>query len=168
LKPYLYILAILLVGAVGGFFIGQRTSHIERVFSPAAKSGQDDQQLIRRILVRQAEAYRLHDAVLLLRDCSNTYVEVDGNTGESMSLGKTLMWYHEQFRSNDGITFEPTNITINLQRNFALMRANYSKTSESYEQQGIKGYNGEGVWLLSRLGGSWHVDAFCHVENARE
>lgn len=167
MKPYVYILAVLLVGGGIGYYIGRESAEWERSSQPYQQSGLNDSQLIQTILQRQVESYQLHDAGLLLRDCSSTYVEVNGNTGESLTLDRSLIFHLEELRSGKSVTFSLRNPDIKTSRNLAIVRSAYSKTSEGYEKEGIKGLNGEGLWVLSRSNGRWQVNAFLWTEEPR-
>ncbi len=168
MKPYLYILAVLLVGAGMGFFVGQKVVRVGSSQQMTSERSDDDTQLVQELLERQIEAYRLHDALLIFRDCANSYVEIDGNTGQSMGLEKSLVSYHEQFRSGSAINFSLRDPKITVSRNFAMVKSSYLKTSDSYEKEGFRGLVGEGVWLLSRENGKWQITAFSRIENPKQ
>src|SRR5262245_11579991 len=80
-KPYLYILGVLLVGGGIGYFIGQRSATLEHWVDNRGIPTATDGQSIQQVLARLSEAYRLHDAMLVFRDCSNSYIEIDAITG---------------------------------------------------------------------------------------
>src|SRR2546426_2532120 len=168
MKPYLYILAVLMVGGAIGYFIGRKSVTLENSLLKTATSDQNDNQLIREILDRQSEAYKLHDALLLFRDCANSYVEIVGDTGESKGLEGSLIFYYQVFISGHSINckFRITDLTIS--KNSAVVKANYSKTSDLYEQGGIKGLTGEGLWLLSKSNGKWQINAFSWTEEMKK
>jgi hypothetical protein len=166
-KPYLYILAVLSVGGGIGYYVGKKSLTYEQSHLTLSGSGPNDSQAIRTILERQSQAYTLHDALLLLRDCSPSYVEVNGNNGESYNLEKSLISYHEQFTAGKSITFNLINPEIQISKNLAVIRATYSKTSDSYEKEGTKGLVGQGVWILSKTNGRWQIDAFSWTEDVK-
>jgi hypothetical protein len=168
MKPYLYILAVLLVGGGIGYYIGQRSAEWEKASSVAGPSGGDDLQIIKSILERQTEAYDLHDAMLLLRDCAPSYVEINGDTGEAFSLTRAQLFYYDLFHPGKSVTLNLKNPDIRISRNLATVRAGYSKTSEAYEREGIKGKTGEGLWLLSKNNGRWQIVSFAWIEEAKE
>ncbi len=168
MKPYLYILAVLLIGGGIGYYIGQKSVEWEKVSSVGGPSGGDDLKIIRSVLERQTEAYNLHDSSLLLRDCASSYIEVNGDTGEAFSLERAQLFYYDVFRPGKSVTFTVKNPDIRISRNLATVRAGYSKTSEAYEREGIKGRTGEGLWLLSRNNGHWQIVSFAWNEEAKE
>ena len=165
MKPYLYILGVLLVGGGIGFFVGQRSITIERQTDKELTSTTDAEQSIRGILNRLSEAYRLHDAMSVFRDCSESYVEVDGNSGEGRGLQKSLLVAYELFRPGQSISLNIKEIDIKVVKNTALIRANYSKTSELFDKEGISGLLGSGLWIMSRLNGKWQIQAFWYTED---
>jgi hypothetical protein len=167
MKPYLYILAVLLVGGGIGYFIGIKSVAIEQSITNSARP-QDDSQLLLKILERQTEAYKLHDELLLLRDCASNYSEINGNSGATLDLQKTILFYHEQFKEGKSISFVSRNPEIKISKNSALIKALYAKTSDMYEKLEIKGYAGEGVWLLSKSNGTWQINSFAYVEEAKK
>jgi hypothetical protein len=167
MKPYLYILAVLLVGGGIGYYMGLKSAEWEKIPQGYGPSGTDDTQTIQNILQRQIEAYNLHDEGLLLRDCSASFVEVNGNTGESLTLDRSLIFHHETFRFGKSVTFTLRTPDIKISRNLAIIRSGYSKTSEDYEKEGFKGVNGEGVWALSRNNGRWQISAFLWTEEPK-
>lgn len=167
MKPYLYILAVLMVGGGIGYFIGRKSVTLENSLLKGTSSGQDDSQLIRKVLEGQSEAYKLHDALLLFRDCANSYVEIVGDTGESKGLERSLISYYQMFVSGHSINFTFRITDLKVSKNSALVKASYSKTSDLYEQDGIKGLIGEGLWLLSKSNGKWQINAFSWTEEAK-
>src|SRR5438552_10060706 len=168
MRPYLYILAVLIVGGGIGYFIGRKSVTLENAILKTATSDQDDSQLIKKILDGQCQAYKLHDALLLFRDCANSYVEIVGDTGESRGLERSLISYYQAFVSGHSINFNFRIIDLKISKSSAVVRANYSKTSDLYEQDGIKGLNGEGLWLLSKSNGKWQINAFSWVEETKK
>ena len=167
MKPYLYILAVLLVGGGVGFYLGKKGSSLEQSSPSIPKSPQDERQAIEVILQRQREAYSLHDPLLLLRDCASTYVEVDATTGESYNLEKAVIRYHAVFRAGKSVAFNLTNPDITILQRCAFVRAEYAKTSDQYEQEGFKGWVGQGIWLLSYSNGQWEINAFAWNEEKK-
>jgi hypothetical protein len=167
MKPYLYILAVLLVGGGIGFYVGRKSSSLEHTSRPSPKSSGDEHQAIEAILQRQSEAYRLHDPLLLLRDCTSTYVEVDATTGESYNLQRAVIRYHAAFRAGKSVVFNVTNRDITILQRCAIVRAQYAKTSDQYEQEGFKGWAGQGIWLLSYSNGQWEINAFAWKEEKK-
>ena len=103
MKPYLYILVVLSVGGVIGFFAGRETLVTPPQVDTPAKTTQADSESIHRILERQVEAYRLRDSFLLMRDCEKSFVEIDGNSGRSYDLAEALVYYHQLFQPEKGI-----------------------------------------------------------------
>ena len=168
MKPYLYILAVLMVSGSIGYFIGRKSVTLENSLLKTDTSDQDDSQSIRKILERQREAYKLHDALRLFRDCANSYVEIVGDTGESKGLERSLISYYQAFISGHSINFNFKITDLKISKSSAVVRANYSKTSDLYEQDGIKGLNGEGLWLLSKSNGKWQINAFSWVEETKK
>jgi len=168
MRPYLYILAVLIVGGGIGYFIGRKSVTLENAILKTATSDQDDSQLIKKILDGQCQAYKLHDALLLFRDCANSYVEIVGDTGESRGLERSLISYHQMFVSGHSINFNFRINDLKISKNYAVVKASYSKTSDLYEQEGIKGLTGEGLWLLSKSNGKWQINAFSWTEEMKK
>jgi len=168
MKPYLYILAVLMVGAGIGYFIGQKSVTFQNSVFKTLTSDQDDSQLIRKVLEGQSEAYKLHDALLLFKDCSNSYVEIVEDTGESRGLERSLIYYHQMFVLGHSINFNFKINDLKIAKNSAVVKASYSKTSDMYDQEGIKGLTGEGLWLLSKSNGRWQINAFSWTEEAKK
>jgi hypothetical protein len=167
MKPYLYILAVLLVGGMIGYFVGQKSTVYEQNLERYPKSGQEEAQSIYQVLDKQKEAYRLHDALLLLQDCSSSYIEINGNTGESYTLERSLIFYHQLFKTGKSVEFNLQNPEIKITKNMALIKASYSKTSDSNDREGIRGLVGEGLWILSKASGRWQIHSFCWVEDVK-
>lgn len=168
MKPYIYILAVLLVGGSIGFYLGQRTAGpAPQLSSGPEPNSLDNHQAIQGILDRQREAYRLHDALLMLRDCSSSYVEVNSATGEVYSFHKALTRYHEVFSPGKSIQLAFRNQEINVTQNTAVVRSNYSKTSDQFEQQGFQGLAGQGLWMMAKTGGRWEIVAFSWTEDRK-
>ena len=90
MKPYLYILIVLSIGGVIGFFAGRGMVVSPSQVETPVQTTQADSEAIHRILERQVEAYRLQDALLLMRDCEESFVEIDGNSGRSSGAGLLL------------------------------------------------------------------------------
>lgn len=167
MKPYLYILAVLLIGGGIGFYLGMKSVVVEQALTNSSTQ-MDDKQLLLKILERQSEAYSLHDELLLLRDCAESYSEVNGATGVTMDLEKAVLFYHEQFKVGKSISFSLKDPEVTISSNSALIKASYSKTSDWYEKMGIKGYAGNGIWLLSKSNGQWQINACAYVEEAKK
>lgn len=164
MKPYLYILIVLSIGGVIGFFAGR-----EMVVSPSqvetpARTTQADSEAIHRILERQVEAYRLQDALLLMRDCEESFVEIDGNSGRSYSLAQALVYYYQLFKPEKGIRLQLNQPEVNITHNSATVRSRYVKTSDRYADQGVESVAGEGLWLLTKNGEDWQVTVFFRTE----
>jgi hypothetical protein len=166
-KPYLYILAVLLVGGGIGYFIGQKSVTFEQSVDKTAIDATSDEQSIKQVLGRQSEAYRLHDATLVFRDCSNSYVEIDGISGETRGLQKSVMTAYQLFRPGQSISLNLREIDVKIVRNSAIVRADYSKTSELFEKEGINAFLGSGLWLMSKVNGKWQIDAFWYTEETK-
>jgi hypothetical protein len=166
-KPYLYILAVLLVGGGIGYYVGEKSVTYEQSHLTLSGAGSNDSEAIQKVLKRQGEAYTLHDALLLLRDCSPSYVEINGNSGESYNLERSLISHHELFTAGKSVNFNVINPEIQISKNLAVIKASYSKTSDSYEKEGIKGLVGNGLWILSKTNGRWQIDAFAWTEDVK-
>jgi len=167
-KPYMYIILVLLVGGGIGYFIGRQVNSMEKSSKESAVASATQEDNIKEIIERQAEAYRLHDALLLYRDCADSYVEVNSNSGESYSLTHAIMAHHDEFRLGKSVNLNFTNLEIKLAANSAVVKGNYSKTSEIYEQEGYKGIVGQGVWILSRANDRWRINAFTWREEVKQ
>jgi len=167
-KPYLYILGVLLVGGGIGYFIGQKLSTFEHAPYNGVATTNGDEQSIRRILDRQSEAFRLHDAMLLFRDCASSYVEIDGVTGEGRGLQASVIASYELFKPGQNISFNLKEPDIKIVGNSAIVRADYSKTSELFEKEGISGFLGSALWMMSKSNGKWQIHAFLWTEDAKK
>ena len=167
MRPYLYILAVLLVGGGIGYYIGEKSVEWERTSETGAPSGTNDTQMIQSILQRQTEAYSLHDALMLLRDCTSDYVEINGSSGEVFNLQRAQLFYYDIFRSGKSVNFTFRAPEIKVSGNLAIVKAGYLKTSEIYENAGLKGKVGEGLWTLARNNGRWQIASFAWNEEGK-
>ena len=164
MKPYLYILIVLSVGGVIGFFVGREmVAPLPQVATPV-ETTQADSEEIQRILERQVEAYRLKDALLLMRDCEESFVEIDGNSGRSYSLAQALVHYHQMFQPEEGIRLQLGQPEVTITHNSAVVRSRYVKTSERYADRGIERVTGDGQWLLTKDGDVWQITVFFRTE----
>ncbi len=168
MKPYLYIVGVLLVGGGIGFFIGQRSNNVEPPSYKGVTTVESDEQAIQQILDRQSEAYRLHDAILLFRDCASSYVEVDGASGEGRGLQESVIACYGLFKPGQSINLSLKELDIKIVKNAAIVKANYSKTSELFEREGISGFLGSGLWMMSKSNGKWQIHAFWSTEDAKK
>lgn len=168
MKPYFYILAVLLAGGSIGYFIGQRTATPGVIVNPPGKVNSDDRANIETLLSRLKEAYTAHDELLLFRDCAASYVEVNATTGESFNLQRAVIRYHELFRPGKSVSVLFANLDVSLMQHSALVRATYSKTSDQYEQQGFAGLTGQVLWLLSKEGERWQIAASSWTEERKQ
>ena len=164
MKPYLYILIVLSVGGVIGFFVGREMVVAPPQVETPVETTQADSEAIQRILERQVEAYRLKDALLLMRDCEESFVEIDGNSGRSYSLTQALVHYHELFQPDEGIRFQLREPEVTITHNSAVVRSGYVKTSDRYADQGIERISGDGQWLLTKDGDVWQITVFFRTE----
>jgi hypothetical protein len=167
MRPYLYILFVLLVGGGIGYYVGMKTTEYELKPLQSNLQSSNDPQAVLSLLDRQKEAYYLHDELMLFRDCADNYVELHGQTGEVFGLQRAILLYHNQFRPGKNINVGFINPEVKISGATALMRANYFKTSDSYENMGVKGFTGEGTWLLSKSNGAWKICAFSAMETAK-
>lgn len=164
MKPYLYILIVLSVGGVIGFFVGREmVAPLPQVATPV-ETTQADSEEIQRILERQVEAYRLKDALLLMRDCEESFVEIDGNSGRSYSLAQALVHYHQMFQPEEGIRLQLGPPEVTITHNSAVVRSRYVKTSDRYADRGIERVTGDGQWLLTKDGDVWQITVFFRTE----
>ena len=168
MKPYLYILAVLLVGGSIGYYIGQRMQSPRQEGNPSSQPSSNDQAVIVALLTRQTEAYAAHDELLLFRDCLDGYIEVNATTGETFNLQAAVIRHHELFRPGKAVNIRFANIDVSLMQNAALARGTYSKTSDQYEQEGFAGLAGQVVWLLSKEGNRWRIAASAWTEERKE
>lgn len=164
MKPYLYILIVLSVGGVIGFFVGREMAVSPPRVETPVETTQADSEAIHRILERQVEAYRLKDALLLMRDCEESFVEIDGNSGRSYSLAQALVFYHELFQPDEGIRLQLGQPEVTITQNSAVVRSRYVKTSDRYADQGIESVTGDGQWLLTKDGDLWQITVFFRTE----
>ena len=169
MKPYLYILGVLLVGGGIGYFIGQRTGGAGVGVLPGSsdKIESDDRVAIDSVLSRQREAFALHDEVLLFRDCSANYVEINASTGESFNLSRAMIYHHELLKPGKTVNLLFGNLDVTFLQKAALVRGTYSKTSDYYEQQGFTGLTGNVFWLLSKEGDRWHIEVSAWTEERK-
>jgi hypothetical protein len=168
MKPYFYILAVLLAGGSIGYFIGQRTATPGVVTRHSGQLQSDDRATIETLLSRLKEAYAAHDELLLFRDCAPAYVEVNATTGESFNLQRAVIRHHELFRPGKTVSVLFGNLDVNLLQNSALVRGTYSKTSDQYEQLGFAGLTGQVLWLLSKEGQRWQIAASSWTEERKQ
>jgi hypothetical protein len=168
MKPYLYILVVLLAGGGIGYFIGQRSAGQSVVIGPSSEHRSDDRATIETLLGRYQEAFAAHDELLLFRDCSASYVEVNATTGETFNLQKAVIRHHELFRPGKTVNTLFGNLDVTLIQNSALVRGTYSKTSDQYEQQGFAGLTGQVLWLLAKEGERWQIAASAWTEEKKQ
>jgi hypothetical protein len=168
MRPYLYIVAVLMVGGGIGYFIGQRTAAPGNAVGPSTKLVSDDRTTIEGLLSRQKDAYAAHDELLLFRDCAPGYIEVDATTGEMFNLQSAVIRHHELFRPAKTVSILFGNLDVSLMQNSALVRGTYSKTSDQYESQGFSGLTGQVLWLLSKRGEKWQIAAFVWTEEKKQ
>jgi hypothetical protein len=167
MKPYFYIVAVLLVGGSIGYFVGQRKVD-GTITAPSSRLASNDRSTIEILLNRQKEAYAAHDALLLFRDCLPSYVEVNATTGETYNLQTAIIRHHELFRPGKTVSVLFGNLDVNVMQNSAFVRGTYSKTSDQYEQQGFSGLTGQVLWLLSKEGERWQIAASAWTEEKKE
>jgi hypothetical protein len=168
MKPYLYIIAVLLVGGSIGYFIGQRTVDPHMILTPSGRLPSNDRSTVDVLLSRQKEAYAAHDELLLFRDCQANYVEVNATTGETYNLQTAIIRQHELFRPGKTVSVLFGNPEVNVMQNSALVRGTYSKTSDQYEQQGFSGITGQVLWLLSKQSERWQIAASVWTEEKKQ
>ena len=164
MKPYLYILLVLSVGGVIGFFAGRETLVTPPQVETPVQTTEADSEAIHGILERQVEAYRLQDAFLLMRDCEKSFVEIDGNSGRSYNLAQALVHYHQLFQPDQGIRLQLGQPEVKITHKSAVIRSGYVKTSDRYADQGVESVAGEGLWLLTKNGDVWQITAFFRTE----
>jgi hypothetical protein len=167
MKPYLYILAVLTVGVGVGFYLGQRTSIVVQTTRQPAHTS-DERGKIEQILHRQQEAYRLHQPLLLFRDCSSFYVEINAKTGESYNLAKAIVHSSDIFNPGKSVTFTLADPEITIVENTAVVKAKYSKLSNQFDEQGQGGLAGQGMWVLCKSNNRWEIAAFVWTEDRKE
>lgn len=168
MKPYLYILAVLLVGGSIGYFIGQRTGEPHTIFNQSGGPPSNDRSMIEALLSRQKEAYAAHDELLLFRDCLASYVEINATSGETYNLQTAIIRHHELFRAGKAVSVLFGNLDVNVMQSAALIRGTYSKTSDQYEQQGFSGLTGQVLWLMSKKGARWQIAASAWTEEKKQ
>jgi hypothetical protein len=168
MKPYLYIVAVLLVGGGIGYFVGQRTVNTNTTFTQSRGLPSNDRSRIEVLLARQKEAYAAHDELLLFRDCLTSYVEINATTGETYNLQTAIIRHHELFRPGKTVSVLFGNPDVNVMQSSALVRTTYSKTSDQYEQQGFSGLTGQVLWLLSKEGDRWQIAASAWTEEKKQ
>lgn len=164
MKPYLYILIVLSVGGGIGFFVGQKAVIVQPSIAITPETSQADLKFIQQVFERQQEAYRLHDALLLMRDCEKSFLEIDGNTGKSYDLVQSLIYYHEQFKPGKSVRLKLKDLDIKIQKKLAMVHSEYVKTSDMYRDLGYERVEGQGLWLLTKNKGSWQVSVFSRTE----
>ena len=167
MKPYLYILIVLSVGGSIGFFIGQKAVVVQHSVAITPETTQGDLKSIQRVFERQQEAYRLHDALLLMRDCEKSFLEIDGNTGKSYDLTQSLIYYHDQFKPGKSVRLQLKDLDIKIQKKLAMVSSEYVKISDMYRDRGYESIEGHGLWLLTKKEGGWQVSVFSRTEILR-
>jgi len=168
MRPYFYIVAVLLVGGSIGYFLGQRTVEPRTLLTTSNKLPSDDRSALQTLLNRQKDAFAAHDEFLLFRDCAAGYVEVNATTGETLNLQAAIIRYHELFRPGKTVSVLFGNLDISLMQNAAFARGTYSKTSDQYEQQGFSGLTGQVSWLFSKQGERWQIAASVWTEEKKQ
>ena len=166
MKPYLYILAVLLIGGGAGYYLGLKTASYE-MSQISTSQPQDNQQALLGLLERQKESYSLHDELLLLRDCAENYVEINASTGESYNLNRATLIYHEKFKNGKSVNLAIQKPEVEVLGLSAIVKGSYYKTSDADENQGIKGYTGKGTWICSKSNGRWTINSLCFLEEVK-
>jgi hypothetical protein len=77
------------------------------------------------------------------------------------------MTAYQLFRPGQSISLNLREIDVKIVRNSAIVRADYSKTSELFEKEGINAFLGSGLWLMSKVNGKWQIDAFWYTEETK-
>ncbi|MEW5977946.1 MAG: hypothetical protein AB1898_19305 [Acidobacteriota bacterium] len=168
MKPYFYILAVLLVGGTAGYFIGQRSASVTEVSFVESLPPGTDEESVRQVMDRLVEAYKLHDPMLLHRDCASQYIEINANHREVRSLERTLISAHETFRSGRSFNLGLSALSVKLSGPTAVVEGHYLLTSDALEEQGIQAIDGDAVWLLSKVSGQWLIYLHSKTESLRK
>jgi hypothetical protein len=164
----MYLLGILIVGAIGGYYAGQKLDEWRAgrstTQSPSSKP-EDLTATLQELLDREKAAYQNHDADQLLNDCLSDYTEVNGNTGESMDLARARLYYHQYFRHGQAVSLAFENLQFAQSPNAIVAQASYKKTSNAYADRNIHGYKGRGTWVFVRQNSTWHLASLAWAED---
>lgn len=168
MKGTMYLLGILLVGAIGGYLAGQKFDEWRgarsATQSPVAKT-EDLNAALQELLDREKAAYQNHDADQLLNECLSDYTEVNGNTGELMDLARARLYYHQYFREGQAVSLAFENLQLAPSPNAIVAQASYKKTSNAYADKNIHGYKGRGTWVFVRQNSTWRLASFAWAED---
>lgn|GEM_PF-1283746 len=167
MKGLIYLLVILLVGAIGGYLIGQKIDEwrgSKGAAQTAAPKSEDLTATVQELLNREKTAYQNHDADQLLDDCISNYTEVNGNTGESMDLARSRLYYHQYFRDGQAVNFAVGNLQIVPSPNALVAQADYKKSSTAFNARNVQGYKGHGAWVFVRQNSAWRLASFAWSE----
>ena len=164
-----YVLIILLIGGIGGYLASQkidewRASKASGTNAPAKT--EDLTATINEMLNRERAAYQNHDPDQLLDDCVSNYTEVNENTGESMDLARTRLYYHQYFHDGQAINLTFENVEITPGPNGVVVRASFTKTSNSFNERKVQGYKGQGTWVFVRQNSNWRLASLAWAENS--
>jgi hypothetical protein len=168
-KGLVYLLIILLVGAVGGYLAGQKIDEwrgLRIPVPPAPRKAEDLTISITEMLNKEKAAYQSHDADQLLEDCASSYTEVNGNTGETMDLARARLFYHRYFRDGQAVNFTVENLQFSTAPHAVVAQADYKKVSNAWNEQNIRGYKGHGAWIFVRQNSAWRLASFAWTEES--
>ncbi len=167
MKGLIYVLIILLVGAIGGYLLGQKIDEWRMARTPQkidARASEDLTQEVTDLLNREKLAYQSHDADQLLQDCASNYTEVNGNVGESMDLARARLFYHNYFQGGQAVSLTIENLKVTPASDAVIAQADYRKTSNSFSEKNIQGYKGQGTWVFVRQNSTWRLASLVWAE----
>lgn len=169
MKGFIYLLIILLIGAVGGYMVGQKVDEWRVARSTEKHDSaptEDVAAIAQEMLAHEKAAYQNHDADQLLNDCISSYTEINGNSGESMDLARARVYYHNYFRGGQAINFALENLQVNNAPNAIIAQATFKKTSNAFSEKSIQGYKGHGTWVFVRQNSIWQLASVVWTEEA--
>jgi SnoaL-like domain len=168
-KGMVYLLIILLIGAIGGYLGGQKIDEWRATKTTAqgvSQKPEDFTATLQELLDREKTAYQNHDADQLLNDCVSDYAEINGNTGESMDLARARLYYHQYFKEGQAVNFTVDNLQLTPSPNALVAQASYKKISNAFTSRNIHGYKGRGTWVFVRQNSIWRLASFAWAEES--
>ncbi len=164
----IYLLIILFIGGVGGYLVSEKVDEW-RGSKAAAKTetakAEDLTATINGLLNHEKTAYQDHDADELLDDCASNYLEVDGNTGETMDLARARLYYRQYFHDGQAIKLDFGNVQISTLPNSVVAQADYTKASNAFTAKNIRGFKGHGTWVFVRQNSIWLLASYAWSES---
>lgn len=169
MKGLIYVVIILLVGAAGGYLVADKVNEWRALKVAAKQTSEKTKDVsaeITEMFNREKLAYQNHDADQLLNDCISNYTEVDGNSGETMDLARSRLFYHQYFKSGQAVNLALENVQINAAENAVVAQADYKKMSNSFNERNVQGYKGHGIWVFVRQNSTWRLASLAWAEQS--